>query len=1008
MVRGLLVVLAALAAALAAVVALALPRVVDEPALRDRLVALTERSTGYRLDIRGAVRLELTPLPRLSVDRVAVDAPGVVRVVADRIDLDLALLPLLAGRVEPSGLRLVRPSFAVERLPPDLATVLAAVGRGVEVRAAEILDGRLELAVGLAPGWPARLDGLNASLAWDPERRGFALTGAARTGAEAVRLDLDLQPVPAAGPTGLRLDLRSGASSAPATLTFEGSAGPGGALAGKLRAGAPNGRLPGWLARAAGLAVPPGIPGGVELAGRLDATAARVALADLELVLAGNRLRGAFTLDRGAGGAAARRFDVVLEAPRAEVAPALEAALRELAASGVRPPPGTGGSAELRLASLLWRGGEVRALRVETAWTPDGKLTVPRLDATLPGATALRWTGKVAAGGGEAAPAGGAALAGAVSLQAGELRPLLRWLGVGAADLPAGGLTSLDLAAEAEAAPGRLALRAIDARLDATALRGSAALAVGARPSLRLDLAADRINAAVYAGERDRGWPGIDLAPWRDRLAAADLDLKVAVDRLSLDRWRGGRLALRARVEAGRVSVPELLLADPDGNRLRVAGDGDPARSSYALAVELAATAEALAAPWGAASPPALAGLGPVRLDATLRRDPDAATAAARARLAAAGLDASLDGTLGGPLDPGVLDLAGELAVADPAALLEGLGWPVAAQAAALRGGARSRVALRRNGGSWEVRLDGRVGASDLAARLATSRGERPFWDLELGGRRLDLDLAGLLYDAAGAALGFPAGRPWRWPGAWPRQPLRWGWLDGLDLSARVALEALGAGEVDLPGATLSASLREGRLAVTELALPLAGGTLAGTATLDRLADRAAVLGADLRLERARAERLAGLLAPGSGLAGEIDLGARLVGQGSSVADLIGTLAGEGEVALRRGRLGGIPFPPLEGADALLDPGLEVLALEGPLRVERGTVASVPPSGLALTYPGGEGAARLRFDLLSWLVQLEIEGRRAEPPGGGGAALRLIGAPGRLRAIPREPARAGR
>ncbi len=82
--RGLLVLLGILVAALIAVI-LALPRLVDEPALRARLLAAVAGAAGHPIESAGGARLELAPLPRLSIERVRMSEPGLFRLEADRV-----------------------------------------------------------------------------------------------------------------------------------------------------------------------------------------------------------------------------------------------------------------------------------------------------------------------------------------------------------------------------------------------------------------------------------------------------------------------------------------------------------------------------------------------------------------------------------------------------------------------------------------------------------------------------------------------------------------------------------------------------------------------------------------------------------------------------------------------------------------------------------------------------------------------------------------------------------
>ena len=985
MVRGLLVLLVLLAAALVAT-ALALPQLVDEPALRTRLLAMAERSTGYPLRLQGAVRLQVLPLPRLSVDHIAIGEASTGRLVADRADIDLAPASLLLGRLEPSRLRLIRPRLVLPALPDDpWRAALTALGRHGATASVEIVDGSLELLAPPARGWPMRLDRLDLVLAWEGQTSGFALQGTGTIAEETLRLDLALRQLPATGPLSLRVQLGSTLPAVPLTIAFQGAVTSEGALNGPLRLAAPQGRAPDWLAVPAGLASLPPLPGPFELVGQLAAGPARIELDDLALDLAGNQLRGRWTLERGAR----PRTMLALEATRADLEPELERTIRALASL---PASGLAGRAELRLASLGWRGGEVRKLRVEAELDRDGRWRLPRLDAVLPGETALRWTGRDPIGLGA-----GTGLAGALSLQAGELRPLLRWLGVAAEELPPGGLTSLDLAAELALADGRIELQALDARLDATTLTGSARWQGGARHGLALALNADRLNTALYRLDHAT----LDLPAWRQRLQAFDLALDLGIDRLSHDRWRGGRLSLRAATRGHGLDLDDLLLVGQNGDRLRADGRAELAGDAYRLATEIDLTPETLAILTGLPSEAALGGIGTLSLAGTLQGDRDAA--GIKARLDGRGVSAALAGSMAGPLDWSMLDLAGEVRLAQPAELLTALGW-VIEDARPLAGGLVSELTLRRQGGTFDAKLAGRLGSSDLSGHAVLSRGARSLVDVEIATGAVDTALLRLLYDLAAPRLRFPAGDPWHWPGAWPSRPLRWDWLGGPDLVLDLNLAGLRHAGETLPGARLAATLRGDRLTLERLSLPLAGGELQGTVTLDRNSGPA-VLGADLTLVRARAEQLAPLLAPGSGLAGELDLSGRLTASGLGIADLVGTLAGEGALSLRRGRLGGIVFPPRTGSEAALDPGVEVTSLQGGLRLSRGVATSDPP-GLALLFPGGGAEAAFRLDLLAWLAELRLQGGGSDGADGAVPAppLALIGPPGRLRVIePSEP-----
>ena len=87
------------------------------------------------------------------------------------------------------------------------------------------------------------------------------------------------------------------------------------------------------------------------------------------------------------------------------------------------------------------------------------------------------------------------------------------------------------------------------------------------------------------------------------------------------------------------------------------------------------------------------------------------------------------------------------------------------------------------------------------------------------------------------------------------------------------------------------------------------------------------------------------------------------------------------------------------GGDVSATPAVDIAELSGPFRVEDGVAAS-SETGLALTSSVGEAEIQLRFDLLAWLAELQLDARVAGSPSAQPPSVRLIGAPGRLREAP--------
>lgn len=959
--RSLLILAGLLVAGIVAF-AVAWPRLVDAEALRIELVRLLRTAGGTELEFQGAVRLELLPLPRVSIERVVLGdrtaTTAGTRFEADRIDVEIAPLALLAGRLEPRRLQLVRPRLALVALPATFAAqALRALDSGdlAGVRRVDVIDGAAVLPLAEGTAWPRSIEAMDLA-ATREGATGFRVEGTAAVAGESLRLELRGEPLQLGAPMALNLTLASGPREAPATLDLQGNLRPeadGPRLAGRLRVATLKAPPPSWLARALGVeqALPP-----VDLLADLTLATGSLRLDDLELDLAGGRLRGAFSMALGAE----RSFDLSLEGTELVATPELARSLRDLAPA-MTAAPGLTGRVGLRLATIGWREGQIRRLRAELAVAPGGRLDLRHLEATLPGDTAVAWEGTGPA-------AGDALLIGSLAVQAGELRALLVWLGLDPADLPSGGLTSLDLTTAATLGTDRLTLRDLSGRLDASQLRGTVAFATAARPRLDLAVTLDRVNMALYAPEP----PGPAARQlWRERLAALDGTLDLAVERLTYDALRGRDLRLRLALQDGRVAVDELRVGDLGEASLQASGAVDLGDDSYDLAgaVEVAQPKPILRL-LRLEPPPELQRLAPLRLSGKVKGG--GAGAGIDVRLEARGAAASLAGTLGPPGGSGVA-LVARVTAADTADLLVALGWPAPTDRPAL-GSLDFGVEIRRGDGPYDLSMRGTIGASDLSgqAKIDTS-GPRRRLDGQLSAALLDTTLLAALYDTAALPLGFAPGRPWLWPGVWPPRPLEWQWLDALDLDLTVDVAQLRHRGHDLPGIAGRAALDSGQLALSGLALPLAGGIVSGTVTLEH-ADGYAVLGTDLQLTHGRAEGLVAALAPGSELAGEVDLAAELVGQGRSMADLVGTLRGTGELTLRGGRLPGLA---LGSAD---------LGMSGPFSVADGVLTS---SVLAL--PDGAASVRLRLDLLAWILDTVIHAA--------GAEQRFLGPPGRLQAI---------
>lgn len=86
--------------------------------LRPRLIAAVEQATGRRLTLSGPLRIRLSLVPAVTLEGVALsNAPGGSRaemLTARRVEVELALLPLLQRRLAFESLTLVEPDLLLE------------------------------------------------------------------------------------------------------------------------------------------------------------------------------------------------------------------------------------------------------------------------------------------------------------------------------------------------------------------------------------------------------------------------------------------------------------------------------------------------------------------------------------------------------------------------------------------------------------------------------------------------------------------------------------------------------------------------------------------------------------------------------------------------------------------------------------------------------------------------------------------------------------------------------
>jgi hypothetical protein len=965
-VRALFVILASLVAALVVAVLLG-PRLVDGVAVRERILARLEASTGQPAKVLGRTEFALVPEPRLSLSELVVGDPqqGGPSLHVERVDLVLGLAGLVGAGGSVRELRLVRPLLRARAVPT--AALLGAVldglrGGGMPVGALSVVGGRAVLRdPRLAQ--PLELADLNLEAAQETGGGPLVVSGGGRWRDQPLAVEAELRPA-AVGPASLRAQLGLGAGPAASRLAYRGALaveGQGPRLDGELELAADTARLarlldelgrPDWAAW-----LPP--MGPFAARGRLRLDPARVALEGLRLATAAGEL----ALEAGLGLGSPRELGLRLEAGRLELPPGpAPARLAELLWR--EPPADLVGTLTIRIGVLARAGQEARLLHLDARLPGAGGLDLERLTAELPGTGDVELAARL-----EREPAG-PTLRGRLALRAEDSRSLLAWLGLDP-PLPPERLGALAVSGALHATPEGASLADAELRLAGTRGHGTLAILTGPPPRLVLRGKLDRVGLDPWLDAAGRA----ALAGWLlgGPPAGLEAELDLESDRVVWQGLRAERVRARGELGGGTLRLDELRTADLGGATARLAGSlgrggavdltlelsaPDPARLARALDLDPSLPA-LLDGPLGGRA--SLVGEAAARSFSAELLAPDG-------RLAASGA------LLPGALAPDRATLTLELGDTGLLAARMGVGG---ALAPGLAGRLAGETRLARTDAGW--RIDGELAIGRLAATAALELRRDaavPALRGRVGLDRLDAASVAELYRLLEPLLRLPPGPLRSWPGAWPRQPFGPPLLPPGDLELALELGLVAADGTPLGRGGAELSLAGEALALDGIDLPLAGGRLTGR-LLAGLGPAVGRIEAALALASVALPPLAEALRAGSPPGGLADLELALASEGRSLAELLANAGGRGSLTVR-----GLPgeglLPELDGGAGLL--------LRGPFTVERGLLRA---PGLTVEGEAGSARAALAFDLAAWILDLELRGESG--------SVRLLGPPDRPR-----------
>lgn len=1001
------------------------PRFIDLDRFKGPIAAQLSERTGLPVELAGPIGLTLLPSPALTAREVRVaNPPGaavrdMVRLRA--LEVKLAPLPLLAGRIELRSAMLIDPEIDVERLPdgapnwrfaarPVAATAAgggAAPPPAVAVGALDRLvlqNGAVTWRVG---GGIERFEHINATASLDEASGGIGAKGDLVARGAALSFDLH-SGMPGAAEVPLQLSVTTRPT---ARLQLDAVlSGPGDdrRVAGTLKLTGEDARA--ILATLARAAVPSALAQPLAVSADLSGSMRRLALDHLAVDLGPAHAEGSLHVEAGTPPAIALRLSIpqldldrwpVPRQAAFEPAQPLLAGLfaaapipARRAASEAALPAGIDASLELGVEAVLWRGGLIREARLKLSLA-RGRLTLDRLAALLPG-------GSDASLSGSAAPtAAGLGADGTVAINSDDLRSLVGWFGASVASVPADRLRKATLSSRLALAGDRLDLTDIEATLDATRLSGAATVLLRARPGIGLRFAADRFNLDAYLPPRRAAAPpaaGVSLRDALSLLAGFDANVDGSLQGLT---WRGqpmSEVSFSATLQDGEATIHKFSVGDLGGASANLSGVVDELGGAPTGQLAFDMRGPELERVLRVASPALATGrsYGAFSLGGGMQYDKDTITIDTDLHV----LDGYLHvvGDIARP--SGTLDLGFELDHPSFAALVRNFrplyqppADPGAVKLTGRLAGDRHRFSLEQ--------LALAIGQGTLSGTLGVDlSGARPQLDADLSAGDWTIDR--LLSERQAAAidrrLDEAAPRPGillaeartprpAKPDPWSEAPIDLGLLRRADLALKLAAHSLAYDGWRLDAPKVAAAVKDGVLTLQQLDGRLFGGSLAASGTLDATAAptvqaRVALKDADFKA------------ALGTGLLdGHFDLEASLASAGASEAELVARASGDAALESRGGSVAGVDLKAVDEALqshsrdllALLRGGAggrtEFSSLAGHFRLAGGVASS---DDLRLVAAGGQGSATLRLDLPKWTmasrVELALSGAPDAPP----------------------------
>lgn len=560
-------------------VLVAVPMLVDVERFKPRILTAISDGVGRPVTMDGPLQLSLLPRPRLSAEGLAVaDRPGFgdqPMVTVDRLDVEIALLPLLSGNLDIRRLVLRQPvirlsqsasgdnnwTFGDRAASAENAAPTVAEGPAIAIGRMVLSDARVVYR-DLASDSQWTLDGLEAKLAMAGSDGPYDV--ALRGQVDGVDFSLEArlgQVMQGPAPVQANGAIAEGALQ----WSFDGEAdAASSAIAGRLAVDAADtGRLSPLLV-AAGLE-DAGLPArGFAFSSQFSFERDQVQLADMQARLGQSALTGQASLALRTPA----RADIRLDASLIDLSDFLPKADPSTPAAGpvaLSLPTDLAADLAVTVARLERAGVDIEQAAF-TARLAAGVMEIDSLRARLPG-------GDVSASGVLTAAEGEAAFDGQFTADFSDMPALMRALDL-AADVPDAAYRQARLAGRIGLAGETIALTALEGRLDESRLSGAVRWHRRARPGFDAQIAIDRLDLDRYvpAAAEDAAKPSADAAPDLTGLADFDGSLRLEIDRLERGSMTLDALALQVALLQNTLQIERLQFGREGELQLRLQG----------------------------------------------------------------------------------------------------------------------------------------------------------------------------------------------------------------------------------------------------------------------------------------------------------------------------------------------------------------------------------------------------------------------------------------------------